>query len=124
VYRLAQGYPDNQPMNLLAALSAIEQHAPEQLAVFEARLDLEPETILSLIEQDAAIGRWMVSERVYQAAGILTDDAHRMRVDRVINLKHIGRGVAPPAPAFTMADLPATLHRTGASLAEPTLETR
>jgi len=124
VYRLALSHPDNQPMNLLAALSAIEQYAPQQLAVFEARLDLEPETILSLIEQDAVIGQWMVSKQVYEAAEILTDDAHRMRVQRVINLKHIGRDVALPARAFTMADLPATLHRTGASLATPTMETR
>ncbi len=124
VYRVAQDHPDNQPINLLAALSAIKQQDTQKLNVFEARLDPQPGAILALLEQDAASEQWMVSERVYLAAEGLTGDEQSLRVKRVMNLKQLGRAIAPSQPTYTMANLPEMLARTGSSLASKTRETR
>ena len=89
VYDLARQHNSSQRVNLIAALAAIEAQDGKRLAAFEGRLELEPETILALIEQDAMTSHWLVSDRVYQAARKLGSDDHKLRVDRVMRLKRL-----------------------------------
>jgi hypothetical protein len=89
VYDLALQHISSQRVNLIAALAAIDAQDGKRLAAFEGRLELEPETILALIEQDATTSHWLVSDRVYQAARKLGSDDHKLRVDRVMRLKRL-----------------------------------
>jgi hypothetical protein len=121
VYDLAAHYPANEKINRLAALVAIERGDRARLSAFESRLHLEPETILALIEQDATTGRWIVPDRVYQAALKLEADDQRWRVDRVMRLKHLP---AQPVPGMrlAMSTIPDKLDRSRASLAQLSAE--
>ena len=121
VYDLAARYPANEKINRLAALIAIDRGDRTRLSVFESRLRLEPETILALIEQDATTSRWIVSDRVYQAALRLDGDDQQWRVDRVMRLKHLP---AQPIPGvrLAMSTIPDKLDRSRASLAQLSAE--
>lgn len=115
LFELASRHSGNQKINLLAARAAIDTRDRAKLAAYEARLKLEPETILALIEQDAASANWIVSDTVFRAASRLTDEAQQQRVDRVVRLKQ-----ASPPPAgsarLSMSSIPAKLNSTRASL--------
>jgi hypothetical protein len=89
IYDLARLHISSQRVNLIAALAAIDTQDGKRLAAFESRLELEPETILALIEQDATTSHWLVSDRVYQAARKLGSEDHKLRVDRVMRLKRL-----------------------------------
>lgn len=112
---LAARYPANQKIALIAAMSAIDARDPAKLAVFESRLTLEPETVLTLIEQDAAAGNWIVSQRVYNAAAELTDEAQRRRVERVLRLKQAPE-IQPASGRLPMSTIQAKLDRSRDSL--------
>lgn len=125
VYRLAQDHPDDQKVILLAALSAIHQQDRPQYRAFESRIFLQSETILSLIEHDAASGQWMVSDAVYEAAEALrNDDQYRKRVQTVLTLKRFGAATRHPVQNLTVASLPAVLQRTDRLLATHRREAR
>jgi len=115
LHALAARYPGNQKITLIAARSAIDARDPAKLAVFESRLTLEPETVLALIEQDAAAGNWIVSQRVYSAAAALTGDAQRRRVERVMRLKQAPETV-PASGRVPMSTIQAKLDRSRDSL--------
>ncbi|MEX1251101.1 MAG: hypothetical protein WEA77_07905 [Hyphomonas sp.] len=89
IYDLARQHSSSQRVNLIAALAAIDTKDRTGIATFEGRLKLEPETILTLIEQDATTSHWLVSDRVYQAARKLGSDDHKLRVERVMRLKRL-----------------------------------
>jgi hypothetical protein len=121
LFRLADLYPLNQQINLLAALTAVDMRDRAKLATFENRLSPEPETILTLIEQDASTSRWLVSDRFYQAALKLEGDDQQWRVDRVIRLKNLP--AQSPGPArMAMSTIPGKLDRTRVSLAQLSAE--
>lgn len=115
VYGLASRYPANQKINLLAAQAAIDSNDRVKLPALEARLRMEPETILALIEQDAAAANWIVSDAVFNAASELTDEGQRRRVARVIKLKQAPVQAAP-AGRLSMSSIPGKLSRTRQSL--------
>ncbi len=117
LYDLAESYPANQRINRIAALAAIETQERQRLTVFESRLNLEPETILSLIEQDAATSHWLVSDRFYQAALKLDGEDQQRRVDRVMRLKTLPVETAAPA-RLAMSAISGKLDRSRASLAQ------
>lgn len=122
VYDLAGTYPANQKINLIAARSAIAANDGVKLPAFESRLRLEPDTILMLIEDDAASGNWIVSEKTYQAAMKLEDDAHAWRVDRVMLLKR-SPASALPSSRIAMSSIPGKLDQSRQSLAQLSGET-
>nr|WP_321360589.1 hypothetical protein [uncultured Hyphomonas sp.] len=97
VINWAQAYPQNAPLNLLAAESAIRKGDATGLRVYEQRLDMEPETVLALIELDAASGRWLVSNSIYDAAARLTDPVQKQRAERVFAMRKGARDLAKPA---------------------------
>lgn len=106
VFRLADANPANPQIGLVAALSAIAANDTAEVQKFTSRLTLDDETILTLIEQDAASNRWIVPGNVYQAASAIDDADKKTRVARILSLKQAASGdVAAPAPA-SMAGIP------------------
>lgn len=121
VYDLARQHSSSQRVNLIAALAAIAAQDGARLAAFEARLELGPETILALIEQDAMTSHWLVSDRVYQAARKLVSDDQKRRVDRVLQLKR--RPADPPANTrLSMSAVSGKLNSSRQSLAQLSAE--
>lgn len=118
VFILAARYPANQKISLIAARAAIDAQDKAKLTVYESRLTLVPETVLSLIEQDAAAAHWIVSEKVFQSAAQLTDEDQKRRVERVLRLKEAKPPVA--AGRVNMSSIPVKLDRTRQSLEQMT----
>lgn len=87
VYQLAERFPQDQGVQRIAVKAAIDRADAARLGTFERRLQLDPDTLLTLIEHDAAGGRWMLSDGTYRAARALTGEAQRVRVARVMRLK-------------------------------------
>lgn len=121
LYALAERHPANQRINRTAALAAIDTRDRAKLAVFESRLNLEPDTILALIEQDASTGHWLVSNRIIQAALELDGEEEQWRVDRVMRLKHLP---AQPIPGvrLAMSTIPEKLDRSREFLSQLSAE--
>ena len=115
VFALASRFPRNQKINLIAAMAAIDTRDRAKLAAIEGRLELVPDTILALIEQDAATGHWLVSPAVFEAAGKLTDAGHQDRVKRVNRLKTAGTEPAPTG-RVAMTSISGKLSQSRASL--------
>lgn len=92
----AQAYPENAPLNLLAAKSAIRQGNLVGLRIYEDRMEMEPEAVLSLIELDAATNRWIVSDEIYAAAAALENPLLKQRADRVFAMRSSARELAQP----------------------------
>jgi hypothetical protein len=106
----ADTYPDNASLALLAAESAIKQGDAVNLAAMEQRLVLDPETVLTLIEMDAATGRWMLSDRVYAAASKIDDPVQKQRAERVFAMRKAARELAAkPKNGLSMANVPSVL---------------
>lgn len=115
LFTLAARFPENQKITLIASMAAIDKKDTAKLPVYESRLKLEPDTILALIEQDAATGNWIVSGKVYSAASALTDAEQKRRVERVLRLKQAG-ATQVTATRVNMSSVPAKLERTRQSL--------
>lgn len=111
VYGIADANPDSTHIGLIAALSAIEAKDEGQLRRLETRLNMDAETVLALIEQDAASRSWMVSPSIYEAAGRLTDEAHKARAARVLALRRAAEGGPAAPPALSIAGVPDRLSQ-------------
>jgi len=117
----AETYPDNASLNLLAAEAAIQQGNVAALRRFEVRLDPEPEALLTLIELDAAEGRWIVSDTIYNAATRLDDPAQKQRADRVFAMRQAARDLAAkPNKKLAMAKVATVLKKPDASTSKVT----
>lgn len=115
VYALAERHPQDQRVQLVAAKAAIDRAETTRLATYEARLKPDPETLLTLIEHDAAAARWMLSDKTYKSARALTDEGQRQRVLRVLRLKPTDRELASASPV-SVASVPAKLSRSRQAL--------
>ena len=116
----AQTYPDNDHIALLAALGAIREGDTASLRAVEARLTLDPDTVLALIEQDAATGRWIVSDEIYDAAAKLTDSTQAQRAARVFAMRKAARDLAAGPEKLAMASVPVVLKRSDTSAEQVT----
>lgn len=117
----AETYPDNASLNLLAAKAAIRQGNLAALRGFEADLDPEPEALLTLIELDAAEGRWIVSDTIYSAAKRLDDPVQKQRADRVFAMRQAARELAAqPNRKLAMARVATVLKKPDASTSKVT----
>ena len=103
VYTLADEFPRDEGIAVLAAKSAIMEQNQPLLIKFENRMPLKPESLLALIEQDAVSGHWIVSDRIYAAADQLTGADHKQRVERVSALKRAALNLPSPTAPMTMA---------------------
>ncbi|KCZ97650.1 hypothetical protein HPO_14192 [Hyphomonas polymorpha PS728] len=116
VFQLAQANPSNPQIGLVAALSAIDANDAAQVQQFTGRLKLDADTVLMLIEHDAASRRWIVPASVYSTAREINDEARAVRVKRVLDLKRAASGeVSGPSPA-TMAGMGERLMSTRMAL--------
>lgn len=115
VFALAERYPQDQRVQLIAAKGAIDSGQASRLATYEARLKLDPDTVLTLIEHDAAAARWMLSDRTYRVAATLTDDTQRQRAARVLRLKPAASQLADTSRP-SVASIPGKLSRSRQAL--------
>ena len=116
VFQLAQANPSNPQIGLVAALSAIDANDPAQVQKFTGGLKLDADTVLALIEQDAASGRWIVPDTVYQAAGELTDEAQKFRAKRVLDIRRAATGEIETPSQAAMAGISERLMSTRMAL--------
>jgi len=120
VFEWARQYPDNPGIALLAAQGAIRKNNVSALAEFEPHTGRDAGTILTLIEQDAAAGYWIVSDDIYKAAAALTDGAQKQRTERVLAMRATAQRLAAPERKLTMAGVPAVLKSPGTSAGQVT----
>lgn len=111
---LAEAHKGNASVTRLAAVEAIRQGDAETVSKLEPRLELDGETVLAVIEADAATGAWILSENVYAAAREVEDEALQHRISRVLSLRE-GRAARPPVSS-RMSDVPGRLNQIGLSL--------
>ena len=109
IFAWAREYPDNPRIALLAAQGAIRRNNASALAEFEDHVEPDAETILILIEQDAAIGKWIVSDEIYKAAADLSEGPQKQRAERVLRMREVARKLADPGNKMTMASVPSVL---------------
>ena len=114
-------YPENAEITLLAALSAVRSGDEALLAAVEPRLRRDARTVVSLIEMDAASGRWIVPEYIYGTARALGDEEHKARVERV-ELLRSQLGAPQPSPEYGVADIGSALKRIRTSLEPDEME--
>ena len=115
VYAWARNYPEKPAINLMAARGAVQSGDAGALKEFESHLSLDPDSILTLIEQDAASGQWIVSGEIYRLAGELTDAGHRQRAERVLAMRRSARSLADGREKMAMARVPDVLKQTDPS---------
>ena len=122
VYALARKDEGREPITLLAAKSAIREGNRDLLRSFEARLEFDPETILSLIEADAETGDWIVSRSFYLAAEIFSDEEHATRAQRILALREARRYVRRSPASQSITGVPKILARAQVLLNAPSEE--
>jgi len=107
----ARTYPHSAHMALLASMGAIREGDASTLKEFAERIDLDPESVLALIEQDAASGHWMVSTDFYMAAAGLTDSVQKQRAARVFAMRQAARELAAGPAKIEMTKVASVLKR-------------
>ena len=112
---IAAEYPQNPHITRLAALSAVRAGDGPLMLRVAVRFDPDPETLLDMVELDAASRAWILPERFYTAAASIDDEAARKRVRRVTRLRQQRTG-PHPAPTFRMVEIGTALERIGQSL--------
>lgn len=117
VIALAQAHSNLPDITLLGARSAVRMGDARLLTGFVSRMELTRETVLTLIEDDAESGNWVVPDRVYGVAQGLSDGDSVTRATRVLAARIAARrAVVGPEP-LTIADVPDVLQRTRQALA-------
>lgn len=114
-------YPQNAEISFLAALSAVRSGDEALLSGLEPRLRRDARTVVSLIEMDAASGRWIVPEYIYGTARTLGNETYQARVKRVELLRD-QQGPPQPAPEYDVADIGPALQRIRTSLEPDAME--
>ena len=84
---LSKTQPGNPQIMRLAAMSAIMTRDAKWLEGIPSKLVLDDETIIELIECDAAYGNWVLPESIYSAAAKVTHEDYQPRVAAVLALK-------------------------------------
>ncbi|HRX75774.1 MAG TPA: hypothetical protein P5341_16810, partial [Hyphomonas sp.] len=107
----ARTYPHSAHIALLASMGAIREGDLSTLKEFAGRIDLDPESVLALIEQDAATGKWMVSTDFYMAAAGLTDSVQKQRAARVFAMRQAARELAAGPAKIEMTKVASVLKR-------------
>ena len=107
VYMLTEKYPDVSELSLLGARSAIVENEPEVANKYLQEVDRTPEVLLTLLEEDALSGHWILSDDMYAAALALPDEALKQRAQRIEALRrmaHEGANTSHPVPLGSIAE--------------------
>ncbi|MFN4102233.1 MAG: hypothetical protein ACK4GT_20930, partial [Pararhodobacter sp.] len=112
----ATDYPGNLTIVRMAALNALNAGDKPRLAELSAGLMGDPASLIALIEEDAALGTWIVPEMVYSSASALTGEEDRRRVRRVMDLRRVAGGLPAAPERVTITGMPETLLRSRLAL--------
>ena len=108
--RLLEAHPDNEEIIRLSALSAIRTGDETRLPGLLAKMDPDAETLIALVEMDAASGHWMLPDATYRAAGKLEGEDYQARFARVEALR-AKKAPDPAGQTYDMAEIGAALKR-------------
>ena len=122
VISLAEAHSGNPDITLLGARSAVRMGDTRLLTGLVSRMELTPETVLTLIEDDAESGSWIVPDRVYGIAQGLSDGDSVTRVTRVLAARIAARSAMATPQPITIAKVPEVLQSTRHALATLTGE--
>lgn len=109
VYAMAEQQPDNTALNVIAASSAINDQNPLMVDMFARRVISDSEAVLSLVEEDALSGRWILPISFYNVARRLDDPTAQTRFERIMSIKASARDVV--AKNMTLSSVGTVLHR-------------
>lgn len=122
VYLLAEEHTSDHDIALLAAKSAIQSGDIPALRRYEAVLPEDAETLLTLIEEDAISGSWIVSDYVYDEAAGISDEAASGRVARVLAARRAVEQAGQPVTAVSITQIPEALSRSRQTISALTRE--
>lgn len=115
VYAMVERRPDDHQLNLIAAIGAIRDQNPSLLGTFSRRLSPDPETLLTLVEEDALSGHWIVPARIYDAAQLLDSPVARQRFERVMSIKTATNSANTKVDKMTISKVGSALQRSSAA---------
>tara|TARA_R100000935_G_scaffold47943_1_gene72204 strand:+ start:850 stop:2598 length:1749 start_codon:yes stop_codon:yes gene_type:complete len=118
---LTQTRPGNPDVMRFAAMGAILMNDRTWLARVGSKVALDTETVVDLIETDAASGNWILPAAVYSAAERITQEEYRPRVDAVLALK-FGKA-EPRLQRIKLSQIPEHLRQIGSALDAHSQET-
>jgi hypothetical protein len=121
---LYAAHPAHPALARSAALSAIAANNPAAMDAAAPHLPLDRESVLALIEADAAAANWLLPEAVYDAARKLSGDADKRRMRRVFALRAEARGDGPGPSSDTGNALPDRIEAARRGLDALALEER
>lgn len=113
----------NQQVLFYAAMRAVQSGDAARLNALEPSLQLNPQTLVTLIEEDAITQKWVVPDRFYDAARQLTDPDDLKKVNRVLAIRAAAKAPAGGATGRSVADVPEALDRSRRALAALNAET-
>ena len=102
-------------ISLLAAKSALEEDNTANLREFELKLIDHPKLALELAQQDAVEGKWLVSEAIYVAAAVSSDEALAGRAQNLLTLRRSAVS-ANVRPSLQLGQADEILSRSAKSL--------
>ena len=112
---LARQHSDIAEISLLAAKAALKAGDVEALREFEVKLIDHPKLALELAQQDAVKGTWLVSEAIYIAAAIASDEELSGRAQNLLTLRRSATSAAQ-RPALNLNQAEEILSRSATSL--------
>lgn len=87
LYAIADQRPASPELALLAARAALEASDTDNIEKFQSRLLNSPDKALRLIQEDAAVGKWLVAEEVYLAAGSTSNISEAAEAANILALR-------------------------------------
>ena len=121
LWTLVQDNPDATAVLKIAAIDAIGRGDRNAFSRLSARLPLDEQTALMLIEADAAAGHWIVPDLFYSLAEGSEDEAIQARANTVLTARPVDAGVPSQ---IALADVSLRLDRLRQSLNADTTEIR
>ncbi len=113
----------NQQVLFYAAMRAVQLGDAARLNVLEPSLQLNPKTLVTLIEEDALTQKWVVPDRFYDAARQLTDAEDLKKVNRVLAIRGAAKVPSGETTARSIGDVDEALNRSRQALAALNAET-
>ena len=115
LYAIAQTNLDQPDIIYLAALSAVQNRDGDMFKRLEGHLPQQAERLVTLSEEDAIAGGWILSEQTYEAARSLGDPDQQARIQKVLSMKELAEervtGLASRSIASRLIKVGSTLDQ-------------